>query len=156
MKGFIFLILFTCFTGMIYSNPTDAEIQQAATILGVPFSELKQFVQSFQSRNIPSGIVQIDAGQLYQEFRNNALRADNQYKGKMLQITGRIHEIKPDAFGNYVVDLNGYEQVRIYFIAEELNKIAYLEPGQIITIIGKCDGLQYSVRLIISDAYLII
>jgi hypothetical protein len=51
MKIFIgLLILFFVFTGSVYSESADAQIRQAANILGIPFEDLKQFVQSYGNR----------------------------------------------------------------------------------------------------------
>ena len=50
MKIFIgLLILLLIFTGSVYSEPTDAQIDQAADTLGIPFEDLKKFVQSYSN-----------------------------------------------------------------------------------------------------------
>ena len=47
----ILLVAFIISMNCLYATPTDAQIQQAANTLGVPFENLKQFVLSHQTDN---------------------------------------------------------------------------------------------------------
>jgi hypothetical protein len=89
------------------------------------------------------GTIWIDSVALYREYRTNVMRADNQYKGKNLIVTGRILNIKQEPSGEYYLELTGdgiYRNIRVYFRRSEVYKLADLLIGQRITIIGTCDG----------------
>ena len=138
------LTLFILFIGIeLFAQVSDTEIRQAATTLGVPFEALKQFVQSYQVQNVPSGTIEISAKQLYEAFKANELQADMMYKGKIIKVNGIVAGIKKDLWDNYYVQIEGtskYNTVDIYVINSELNKIATLKIGQKITAFGKCEG----------------
>jgi hypothetical protein len=139
-KVIVILISFFIVVGSIYSDPTDEQIRQAATTLGIPFSDLKQFVQSYQARSVPTGAIEITARDVSQEFQNNRLRATNKYHGATLKITGRIYDIKQNYSGEYYLAIVGTSEfygVYVYFQSSELNKMANLNSGQSVTIVGK-------------------
>jgi hypothetical protein len=46
------LILAFIFTGSLYSDPSDAQIRQAANTLGIPFEDLRQFIQSYRNNSL--------------------------------------------------------------------------------------------------------
>jgi hypothetical protein len=60
MKKIFFVIIFVlAFIGAGYSQVTDDTIRQAATLLGVPFADLKQFIQSYQNNNSSEEAIEI-------------------------------------------------------------------------------------------------
>jgi hypothetical protein len=137
----IFILGFLMFFGFytLFSQATDEQIRQAANTLGVPYADLKQFIQSYQNTT-STDVITVNATNFVQEYRENQVRADNTYKGKTLRITGVVDEIKT----NYI-DLKGPRGTiicaRIYFRSIELPKIANLEVGQTVTFIGIGDGI---------------
>jgi len=142
MKRAILTLTFTLIlAGVIYSNPSDEQIRQAAAILGLPFADLKQFVQSYHARSIPTGTIEINARDLSQEFQNNRLRATNQYNNTTLKITGRVNSIKQNFSGVYYLELVGTSPglygIYVFFQSSELNRLANVSPGQSVTIVGK-------------------
>jgi hypothetical protein len=145
MKRFL-LVLFLALTGFgLSAQATDAQIKQAATDLGVPYEALKQFIESYKPQDIPSGVISITSVNLYEEYRANELRADTQYKGKTLSVTGPVLNIRKDSSGQYYVELTGnggIRNIRVYFTASEVSKLGNLSIGQRITIIGTCDGVS--------------
>ena len=158
MKRFVSIILFSIvFIGVVFSNPTDEQIRQAATTLGVPFDDLRRFVRSYQNRNTPEGTIEISANQLSQEFRNNQLRASSQYMDKTLQISGQLSKIERNYRNEYylvIVGSSALYTVEVYLQPSELNKIANLNLGQNIIIVGKCEEYTgYDVK--IGNAYIV-
>jgi hypothetical protein len=94
MKRFL-LVLFLGLTGFgLSAQATDAQIMQAATTLGVSYEALKQFVESYKPQDTPSGVIAITSVNLHEEYKANELRADTQYKGKTLSVTGPVLNIK--------------------------------------------------------------
>jgi hypothetical protein len=153
MKKFFILVVFhVLVVGLVYSVPSDEQIRQAANTLGVPFADLKQFVQSYQAQTTPSGTLAVSASELIQAYSGNQLQANNKYKGKRLQVTGYVKRIG-SSDDKYFVELMGseyaYSTVLVYVLDSELPKIANLEPGQTATFIGSCStGDSYSVEII--------
>jgi hypothetical protein len=160
MKKFIILLVsLFLFVGIVYSIPTDAQIRQAANTLGVPFDDLKIFVQSYQTQSTPTGTITVTADVLIKAYSDNQLRADNTYKGKTLQITGTVSKIDKDWGDEYFLELttsSGYSwcTIRAFVKASELNKIANLNKGDSVTIIGKCSEGD-SNYVDIKDAYIV-
>ena len=105
----------------------------------------------------PSDIIEIEAKVLDDEYIANQLRADGMYKGKTLQITGRIDSDGVSQFLNeyylQITGTSGYADVWVYFRPDEINKLANVTKGQAVTIVGKCEG--YSGVVCIRDAYLV-
>jgi len=139
-----FCVLFFAFIGFgLFAQATDAQIRQAATTLGVPYEALKQFVESYKTQSSPSGTISITSVKLYEEYKTNEIRADTQYKGKNLSVTGPILNIAKDYMDQYYVELTGdgyFSNIRVFFRSSELSKLGNLSKGQRITIIGTCDG----------------
>jgi hypothetical protein len=138
----ILLVSIFLFVGFVYSAPTDEQIRQAANTLGVPYADLKAFVQSYQVQTTPSGTISVTAADLIQSYSGNQLQANNRYKGKNLQITGQVKAVKQDYSGNYYVELGTGDYtwctVRVYVKASEMNKIANLQNNQTATFVGNC------------------
>ena len=142
MKKVFFVLIFVFFGLGLFAQVTDAQIRETATVLGVPFEALKQLVDSYGTQNIPSGTISIDSITLVQEYRANVMRADNQYKGKTLSVTGPISGIKQTYSGEYYIVLKGESiyDISVYLQESEIIKLEYLSNSQRITIIGTCDG----------------
>jgi archaellum component FlaF (FlaF/FlaG flagellin family) len=156
-KGIVLLISLFVIVGLVYSVPSDEQIRQAARTLEVPFADLKQFVQSYQTKSVPSGTIEITARDISQEFQNNRLRATNKYNGTTLKITGRVYDIKQNYSGDYYLAIVGTSEVYgvyVYFQSSEINRMANLDSGQTVTIIGKFKEFDgYDVQII--DALLL-
>jgi len=89
--------------------------------------------------------IQIEAKQLVDEYDSNAVKADQQYKGMLLAVTGIVDSIDTDLWGDVYVALGSGERwedhVRCYFTDDaEIAKIANLTPGDKVTITGTGDG----------------
>ena len=85
--------------------------------------------------------ININSRTLFLEYDNNVARAESQYKGKTLKITGVIKEIGKNSSNSYFIDLLN-DFVRVYFKNSEKNKIGNLSKGEEITIVGKCEGFS--------------
>jgi len=165
MKKIIILgfLLFLA-SNTLFAQATDDQIRQAANTLGVPYADLRQFVQSYKTNTSPSAnVIVIDAITLHREYQANRVKADMQYKGKTLRITGVIYEIEKDIItGEDCVNLaistsifgdTGW--VSVYFRPTELSKIANLRIGQKVTFIGIGDSGSYYIERV-KDAILVV
>jgi hypothetical protein len=141
MKKMFIVVSFLTFLSshILVAEPTDEQILQAANTLGVPYVDLRQFVQSYQNNTSSTDVIVIDTVTLHQAYQSNRIRADNQYKGKTLRITGIVYAVETDR-----VNLQGTGMVigwvSIFFRSTELPKIANLEVGQTVTFIGIGDS----------------
>jgi hypothetical protein len=89
MKKFIFLVCCIFALGTVYSQsnskaPTKDQVAQAARLLGVSESDLQKWVDG-KFVSIPTGVIEITAVQLYQEYEASQPRADRTYKGKQIK-----------------------------------------------------------------------
>jgi len=131
----------------------DEQIRQAANTLGIPYTDLKQFVQSYQNKTSSDDVIVVDAVTLHQAYQSNRIRADNIYKDKTLRINGVVYAVESDH-----VNLQGPDiyigWVSVYFRSTEISKIANLDVGQTVTFIGIGDsGSGYVEK--VKDAILI-
>jgi len=96
-----------------------------------------------KSPYIPKWQIEISAKDLYRAYKANEVAADNQYKGKILAVTGTVENISKDIFDNPYITLNigeYFNSVNCNFSKNDNNIIARLNKKQKVTIIGRCDG----------------
>jgi hypothetical protein len=153
-KAVLFWVSLVLFAGFVYSVPTDEQIRQAAGTLGVPFADLKSFVQYYQAQNAQVDVITITAADLDSAYKANALRADSMYKNKTVKITGKVKKLGQYSSGGAYIQLEGqggkYVEVRIN--PSETARASGLNPGQTVTLIGTCDEFYGSTLVIIKDA----
>jgi len=102
--------------------------------------------------------IEVDYKKLHSDYMDNAIKADGEYKNKMLILTGEISDIDREIAGNpYVIfDVDGVlNNVRITFKKSEEEKVAEFEKGQTIKIVGKCGGTLLSTTVALSDCLLV-
>jgi len=97
-----------------------------------------------------SEAIAVTAIDLYSIYDSNALKADNTYKGKFVRVTGKVSGVDQDLltkkpYAKLISDNNQYvnsDYVYVYFKESEIDKVANLEKGKTITIVGLCEGKQ--------------
>jgi predicted metalloprotease len=91
-----------------------------------------------------SEAIAVTAVDLYNLYETNALKADNTYKGKFVRVTGKVSKVDQDIVSKkpYVkLFTSSYSDlVYVYFKESEMGKIADLENGKAITVVGLCEG----------------
>jgi len=98
-----------------------------------------------KSKYIPKWEIEISARALYAAYNANEVAADNQYKSKLIAVTGTIDNIGKDILGDPYISLIAGEylqRVNCYFSEKDNNVIAQLKKNQKITIVGKCGGFS--------------
>jgi len=136
-------ILSLCLIGVLFAQPTDEQIRQAANTLNVPYSALRQFVLTYQNNSI-GNVIEVDVVTLYNTFMENIFKGESLYKGKRLRISGTITSIERD----YIV-LRGARmypanvEARFYFRPSEVSKIVSLDNKKHLSVVvlGACEGL---------------
>lgn len=97
--------------------------------------------------------IEITSVELLEAYNKNGVNADNLYKGKLLAVSGIVSSIDKDILDEIYVTINAggaYDivSVQCYFKDKaEIEKVAALNKGQEITIIGTCDGSLINVQM---------
>ncbi len=89
--------------------------------------------------------IKIDAITLYSEYEQNAIRADESYKGKILEVQGSVNKIDKDVFDKeYILfySNNIFAGVQCKLKGSETSKASSLNPGDEITVQGVVTGKQ--------------
>jgi hypothetical protein len=86
--------------------------------------------------------VRVDAVSLVKAYRENEVAADGQFRGRVLEVTGKIETIS-ETLGTMRVDLAGvdYVTVKCQFAEEDRPEIVKLKKGQTVTLAGTGDGM---------------
>ena len=90
--------------------------------------------------------IEINAGQLYQEYKSNEIAADLKYEDKLLKVHGIVKSIGEDIMGDPYVVIVGNEGDLLGIQCIYPNTDAYREllakvnPGQEMTVTRKCKG----------------
>ena len=87
----------------------------------------------------------ISASELINAYKENEVKADKMYKGKIVEVNGIVDGIDSDIDDKAVVRLSdgdefSFDKVSCYIDNDNQNKACELEKGQNVTIIGKADG----------------
>jgi len=116
-----------------------------------PYEAYRSFINNWESvLKFEKNNTLISSEILIFEYFSNIMRADSNYKGKNLAITGKISNIKQDSSGEYFIEMNRY--IYIYFQKAEVKKIINLSISQNLFIIGRCDGTNGSSIIFIRNA----
>lgn len=94
----------------------------------------------------------INATEILKDYKDNEVAADKKYKGKVVQISGTVGEIKKDILGDiYVIVGTGaafeFPECQVYFQGDATNKAADLKKGGKVTVKGTVDGLMMNVQI---------
>jgi|LFRM01.2.fsa_nt_gb hypothetical protein len=113
-------------------------------------SELEKAIERKQGGTQASPELQVSAEDLLDAFERNAVAAELKYKDQTIEVTGYISNIDRSLWGDelYVSlakdrsDFN-FETVDCYVQDSEVAKIAKLEKGKKITVVGVCEGKSF-------------
>ncbi|GEM_PF-2996098 len=100
--------------------------------------------------------IYISSRQLTEEYYSNSVKADNDYKGKIIQVFGTIDDINKDIVGDPYITIQGNEifsDTQCSFSKNKINEIAELSKEDRITVAGECNGKLINVLL--DDCYIV-
>lgn len=144
MRRYLFLGCFLFVSGLIFAQtaPTKDQVSQAATLLGVSESDLQKWVDS-KFVSIPTGVPEITAVQLYQEYEASQPRADLTYKGKQIKVTGIVSTIQEEYDSNYnkryclKFQTSSYvDLIHVFFDDSDIEQIFNVGKGQNVSVLG--------------------
>lgn len=93
----------------------------------------------------------VDAAELVGEYRKDEAAADRRFLDKVLQVTGTVESSETDSDGQTVITLSVADTLSD--VRCTLQNDAVAEPGQAVTLKGRCTGFLSDVILI--DCFII-
>ena len=91
-KAFSVLLVFMLSVSL-FAIPSDDAIQNSANELGVPFDDLKAYVNTFYPESPSSEVLEVTVQQYLKDFDDNSFSAYQKYKDRPLRLTITIEEI---------------------------------------------------------------
>lgn len=88
--------------------------------------------------------ISVLADDLYSEYHENEVAADNKYKGKRIKVTGIVAEIRKDFMDDEIIDLktdNQFMDIHCEMNKSESDKVVNLRKDSQVILIGKCKGM---------------
>lgn len=141
-----FLVFFICVIAIGGSDEPAPSNVANNTSSNVTTSQVEQKEQEYE--------IEVTAKELADEFNDNEIRANQNYKGKIAKISGEISDIGEVLGQTYVVlsnedeSFSNFVDVQCFFKdKDEINKIAQKNKGDKVTIIGKIDGKSLNVSV---------
>lgn len=93
---------------------------------------------------------QVRATNLYAEFEDNGVAAEQKYKGQIIEVSGKVETIDRDILDEIYVTLEGDEyfgSIQCFFSEAHINDATSLKSGSMVTIKGRCTGKMGNVLL---------
>lgn len=87
-------------------------------------------------------VVKVTAGDLFAAYEENEVAADEQFKGKIVEVTGKVQSIDKDAFDNVVINMktsNEFMPVHLKMDDSEKAQAITTKKGSKISI--QCEGM---------------
>jgi len=83
--------------------------------------------------------IKISAEDLYQEYQDNSVAADQKYDGKQIEVTGSIYDFGTEILGRPYITF-GFLETQAIFSKSYSSQLAELQKGQEITVQCKVSG----------------
>ncbi len=118
---------------------------------GIESNSVSTFKKQTQKKVIKT-VTKVNINSILKAYESNEVGADNQYKGRYIEVTGLIGDIKKDILDNLYVTIGTGKQFEIpqiqAFFDDSMNsQLGQLRKGNNITITGKVDGLMMNVLM---------
>lgn len=94
--------------------------------------------------------ITISSTQLYAAYKANEVAADNNYKGKVIAVTGTVESIGKDIMDDTYITLVGdgvIGTVQCFVAKDFISKVATVSKGTTVTLTGTCDGKLMNVLI---------
>jgi hypothetical protein len=100
---------------------------------------------------VPETIVpeyKLTVDEFVEDYKKNQIGADQKYKGKVIQLTGKVSDIGKLPLAGYYIDLASSQENDLFGVKCILDKddektqtkAGTLKAGDTVTIVGKCEG----------------
>lgn len=99
---------------------------------------------------LDASVLKVPIRTLLSEYKDNELRGDAKFKGKLVQVAGVAGDVKKDVLGSAFVIVGAgpdlaIPQVQCFFDDKHEKRIATISKGDPITVRGRVDGLMMNV-----------
>ena len=96
--------------------------------------------------------VRVPLSTLLKEYKDNEVRADGQYKGKYVEVSGKVNDVKKDLVDHMYITIGTGQsfqipQVQCYFDDKQKARATTLSKGNPVSIRGRVEGLIFNVQL---------
>lgn len=136
-------------------NPTRAK-HEVASKPGLPDLQQPQAqpaskpVVTAAPKPQPPPTLKVPVATLLAEYKNNEIRGDGLYKGKWIETTGVVGDVKRDILNTLFITLGTgaefeFQQVQCFFDDMHAAKAATLSKGEKVTVRGRVEGLMMNV-----------
>lgn len=95
-------------------------------------------------------VMRVAIDKILSDYESNEISADNTYKGKLIQVSGIVGDIKKDITNSLYVTIGTGEQfqlpvVQAFFDNAKSSQLAELQKGQQVTVVCRVNGLMMNV-----------
>jgi hypothetical protein len=99
-----------------------------------------------------ASIIKTTAKELLADYKSNEVRADGQYKGKVVEVTGVVGAVRDTMLGGISVDLGTGKRWEFQFVScfvsrDQAKVVAQLNKGERVKVRGRVTGLVMNVRV---------
>jgi len=112
-------------------------------IFGVEMANCVFITTITQDTNaITAAVIAISSVDLIQAYEVNSVAADQQYKNKVIQVSGPIESIQNNVL--MVRGVNSLDDIFFSFSAQNITQLATLSRDELVTVLGTCNGVNSS------------
>ncbi|MBO4311504.1 MAG: hypothetical protein J5828_00715 [Desulfovibrionaceae bacterium] len=126
---------------------------------GSPFYNADEKAVDFAGKNFIAAARTVTPSKIWNDFNENEVAAEDQYKGHILGVKGKIGKITTSPLGypevTFSIDQFGLKAVNFQFDKESRKDIAKLKKGKQITLGGECQGFVMGATVIFKDAFIV-
>jgi len=101
----------------------------------------------------------VSPSKIWNDFNENEVAAEDEYKGHIQGVTGKISKITTSPRGypeiTFNIDQFGLKAVTFHFAKEARKAIAKLKRGKTITLGGECTGFFMGTIVVFEDAFIV-
>lgn len=139
----------------IDTSSTDTEQEQTTDTDSVDTDSVDKNKEESLTEDIDvekENVIVVDATKLYSYYDSNEVKADKEYKDKLIEVTGRVTDIGVSLGQTYVClstgDAYSLFSIQCFFDDDEqIDKVSELNNGDTITLNGTCVGMSMNVVL---------
>jgi hypothetical protein len=141
----VLVIGFVWFISALGDGPDSSNKSVSAPSVAAP-----QKSQGATSKSAEKVISVKNITDILSAYKNNEVRADNIYKGKIIKVTGIVDSIKKDIMDDLYVTIGTgarfeIPQVQAFFGDSQNSKLSNLNSGENVTVVCRVSGLMMNV-----------
>lgn len=108
---------------------------------------------------VPARKIKVEASEILSDYESNEVRADGWYRGKRMEVTGKVSEVAKDMSDEIMVVVgtgkpNEVLKLRCMFSERWTSQVAALSRGNVVTVDCRCEGMSIF-RVVMSDCSLV-